>query len=198
MEILLGTNNENKLRQFRRMFSKFFPEVRLFSLLEKGIEDDIEEDGETLLENASKKARFFGEKSKMLTLSDDTGLFVDALNGDPGMHAKRWHKGTEKDRNLKLIERLKDVPENERTCHYLGVLAVYNPKNGKIWVYEGKTEGWISDQFRGESGFGYDAIFKTKKYPGCHYAELDHAKKDWISHRGRGIRKLAKEIENIL
>lgn len=197
LKILIGTNNENKLRQFRRMFEKFMPEVEIFSLHDMNIADDVEEDHETLLENATKKAKYFGEKSGMITLADDTGLFVDVLNGDPGVHAKRWHAGTEKDRNLKLIEKLKNISEDKRTCRYVGVVAVYNPKNGKIWTFEGKTEGWISDEFKGTGGFGYDRIFKTKAYAGRHYAELDHMEKDLISHRGMGIREFTKNKDKI-
>lgn len=198
MKILIGSNNENKLRQFRRMFGKFMPEVEIYSLSDIKITDDVEEDGETLFKNAKKKAVYFGEKSKMITLADDTGLFVDALDGEPGVHAKRWHEGSEKDRNIKLIKKLKDVPEEKRTCRYIGVLAVYNPKNRKIWTYEGKTEGWISDEFKGTAGFGYDQIFSTKAYGGRHYAELDHTEKDLISHRGIGIREFAKNKDRVV
>jgi|WetSurMetagenome_2_1015567.scaffolds.fasta_scaffold136217_2 XTP/dITP diphosphohydrolase len=197
MKILIGTNNENKLRQFRRMFGKFMPEAEVYSLGDMNITDDVEEDGETLFENATKKAKYFGEKSGIITLADDTGLFVDVLDGEPGVHAKRWHAGTEKERNLKLIEKLKNISESERTCRYVGVLAIYNPKNKKSWTYEGKVEGWISDEFKGTSGFGYDQIFKTKAYDGRHYAELDHAEKDLISHRGMGIREFAKNKDKI-
>jgi XTP/dITP diphosphohydrolase len=198
MKMLIGSNNENKIRQFRRMFGKFMPEVEVFSLSDMKIADDVEEDQETLIENAKKKAQYFGEKSGMITLADDTGLFVDALNGEPGVHAKRWHFGTEKERNLKLIERLKNISEDKRTCRYIGILAIYNPKNKKTWVYEGKTEGWISDEFKGTGGFGYDQIFKTKVYNGRHYAELEHTEKDLISHRGMGIIEFAKNKQSIL
>jgi XTP/dITP diphosphohydrolase len=180
------------------MFEKFMPEAEIYSLGDINIKDNVEEDGETLLENATKKAKYFGEKSGIITLADDTGLFVDVLDGEPGVHARRWHAGNEKERNLKLIEKLKNIPENERTCRYIGVLAIYNPKNKKIWTYEEKTEGWISDEFKGTAGFGYDQIFKTKAYDGRHYAELNHTEKDLISHRGMGIRKFAKNKQSIL
>jgi len=173
------------------------PEAEVYSMSDINITDDVEEDRETLLENATKKAKYFGEKSGIITLADDTGLFVDILDGEPGVHAKRWHAGTERERNLKLIEKLKNIPENKRTCRYIGVIAVYNPKNKKIWSYEGKVEGWISDEFRGTAGFGYDQIFKTKAYDGRHYAELDHMEKDLISHRGMGIREFAKNKDKI-
>ncbi|MCX6951068.1 MAG: non-canonical purine NTP pyrophosphatase, partial [Verrucomicrobia bacterium] len=87
MKILIGTNNENKLKQFKRIFVNFGSDTELFSLKDISITDDVEEDENSLLNNAKKKAQFYGEKSKMLTLADDTGLFVDALDGEPGIHA---------------------------------------------------------------------------------------------------------------
>ena len=103
MKILIGTNNENKLKQFARIFKNLGSDIELVSLKDAGITDDVEEDQDNLLDNAKKKAQFYGELSKMLTMADDTGLFIDALDGEPGIHAKRWHEGTEKERYLKNI-----------------------------------------------------------------------------------------------
>src|SRR4030042_3267476 len=109
MKILIGTNNENKFNQFKRAFNSINPDIELCSLKELGITDDVEEDSDNLLENAKKKAKYYGEKSGMLTLSDDLGFFVDALNGEPGIHAKRWCFGTDRDRYIMILERMKDV-----------------------------------------------------------------------------------------
>src|SRR4030042_3566384 len=114
MKILIGTNNENKLNQFRRIFRNLGSDIELASLKDVSITDDVEEDGDNLLDNAKKKAQFYGEKSKMLTLADDTGLFIDALGGEPGVHAKRWHEGTEKERYLKILEKIKDIQKGKR------------------------------------------------------------------------------------
>jgi XTP/dITP diphosphohydrolase len=187
MKILIGTNNENKLKQFRRIFRNLGSDMALVSLKDVGIIDDVEENEDSLLENAKKKAKFYAEKSNLLTLADDTGLFVDALNGEPGLHAKRWHDGTELDRCHKLIERLKDIPEEKRTCRYTGVLAVYNPETKEFWNYENNIEAVISNDFKGDLGFGYDPIFKLEN--GKHYAELADEDRDAISHRGLGIKK---------
>ncbi|OGI36036.1 MAG: hypothetical protein A2283_09815 [Lentisphaerae bacterium RIFOXYA12_FULL_48_11] len=186
MKILIGTNNENKLNQFRRIFRNLGFDTELVSLKDVGITDDVEENEDSLLENAKKKAKFYAEKSNLLTLADDTGLFVDVLNGEPGLHAKRWHDGTELDRCHKLLERLKDIPEEKRTCRYAGVLAVYNPKTKEFWNYENNIEAVISDDFKGDLGFGYDPIFKLEN--GKHYAELTDEERDVISHRGLGIK----------
>jgi len=198
MDILIGTNNEGKLRQFKRIFEKSSKEIRVFSLSDLNIQDDVEEDADNLLDNARKKAKYYAEKSGKITLADDTGLFVDALNGEPGIHSKRWCEGSDKERNEKLLARLKNVPEKERTCRYVGVVATYNPQNGKSWETEEKMEGTISDDFRGENGFGYDQIFEVKGCLGKHLAELSGEEKDQISHRGKGVRKFVKNLDNII
>jgi XTP/dITP diphosphohydrolase len=192
MKILIGTNNKNKLKQFRRIFLRLDSDIQLVSLKDVGITDDVEENEDNLLENAKKKAVFYGEKSGIMTLADDTGLFVDALNGEPGVHAKRWHDGTEVDRCHKLLEKLKDIPEEKRTCRYTGVLVVYNPETKVFWTYENNIEAVISDEFKGELGFGYDPIFKLEDCK--HYAELTDEERDAISHRGLGVKELVKYL----
>ncbi|MDP2736601.1 MAG: non-canonical purine NTP pyrophosphatase [bacterium] len=190
MKILLGTNNQNKIKQFKRIFINLKSAIKLISLKEAEIFEDVEEDADNLMDNAKKKAKFYAEKSGLTTIADDTGLFVDPLNGEPGVHAKRWHDGTELDRCKKLLEKLKAIPEEKRTCRYTGVLAIYDPRTEKFWTYENSHEAVISDGFRGSSGFGYDPIFKLPS--GKNYAELTDAERDAISHRGLGIKKYLK------
>jgi XTP/dITP diphosphohydrolase len=197
MKILIGTNNGNKLTQFRRIFKKHIPEAELFSLADIKIEQDVEEDADTLLKNAKKKAKFFGDLSQMITLADDTGLFIDALNGEPGIHARRWHAGTEADRNKKILERMKNIPEKQRACRYKGVIAIYNPEKNSFWIYEGSLEGKVSEKIVKGLGFGYDPIFITKAY-GKYYSELSDKERDAISHRGMGIRELANNKKLII
>lgn len=106
MKILIGTNNENKLKQYERLFDDLVIGVEVFSLKDLSITDDVAEDADNLLDNAKAKAKFYAEKSGLMAVADDVGLYVDALNGEPGIHAKRWHEGTEADRNNKLLELL--------------------------------------------------------------------------------------------
>ena len=191
-KILIGTNNPNKFRQFKAAFSVYAPEIEVMMPKDLGINEDVEEDGETLLDNAKKKALFFGEKTGMLCLSDDLGLFVDALNGDPGMHSKRWHEGTERDRNFKLLERMKE--KKNRKAHYTGVLAAYDPKTKEEWNFKGELEGEIMEEFRGTNGHGYDSIFKTARF-GKHYSELTLKEEAQISHRHRGVKAFVEYLE---
>jgi len=196
MKILIGTTNENKFNQFSHIFDKFTQAVELFSLLDFDISDDVEEDGETLMENAKKKAMFFAQRSGLITLSDDTGLFVDALGGAPGINAKRWHAGTDKERCLKLIEKLRDIPEKERTCRYIGAIAVYDPSSAKFFEHQSTVEGYITNDFRGEAIFGYDQIFHSI-YFDKNYAQLSEDEKMQLSHRGLGVDEFLKYMKNI-
>jgi len=197
LEILIGTNNVNKLEQFKKVFDEDMPGTVVLSLNDLGVDDDVEEDADNLLDNAKKKAEYYGKKTGRITLADDTGLFVDALGGEPGIHAKRWHAGTEEERNKRLLERMKDVVEEDRTCRYVGVLAIYNPSRDKFWVFEGISEGSIALGPKGSGGFGYDSIFISKE-SGRYFAELSMEEKNKLSHRGRGVRELAKNLDKIL
>lgn len=197
MKILIGTNNENKLTQFQRIFRNFGSDIELVSLREAGIMDDVEEDEDNLLANAKKKAQFYADVSGMITLADDTGLFIDALGGEPGVHAKRWHDGTEKDRYLKILERMKDVPKEKRTCRYTGVLAVYNPESKELWTHQSDLEGTIADEPMEANGFGYDPIFISTAF-NKYYSQLTDEERDSISHRGLGIKKFLSIWEKTL
>ena len=188
MKLLIGTTNRNKLDQFTKIFERLDANLELFTLNDLGIKDDIEEDYDNLLDNAKKKARYYGEKSGIVTLADDTGLFIDALDGEPGVHTKRWHAGTDKDRYTKILERMKSVPKNKRTGRYMGVLAIYNPSTKVFWTYENKIEGVIAKKPKGAGGFGYDPIFITSYYKN-YYSELTDVEKFAISHRGLGVKK---------
>ncbi len=197
MEILIGTNNKNKLNQFTKIFEVFAKDIKICSLQDLGIDDDVEEDFDNLLDNAKKKAEFYGKKSGLLTLADDTGLFIDALGGEPGIHAKRWHAGSEKDRYEKILERMKDVAKDKRTCRYTGVLAVYNPKSNLFWTYKNDVEGVIANTPKDLGGFGYDPIFISLHYK-KYYSELSAEERNAISHRGVGVKKFLADLDNFL
>ena len=192
MKILIGTNNENKLKQFQRIFRNLGSDIELISLKEVGITSDAEEDEDNLLANAKKKAKFYADVSGMITLADDTGLFIDALGGEPGVHAKRWHEGTEKDRYLKIMERMEDISNEKRNCRYNGVLAVYNPETQEFWTHESSLEGIIANKPMEANGFGYDPIFISTAF-NKYYSQQTDEERDSISHRGLGINKFLKD-----
>jgi len=193
MEILIGTKNKNKFRQFKWILNGLDKRIKVYSLESLGIIDDVEEDSDDLLDNAKKKVKYYGEKTGMITLSDDTGLFIDALNGEPGVHSRRWLCGTDKDRYTNIFERMKGIPENKRTSRYIGVLALYNPDKKEFWSYSNNVEGTIAKESSEKSGFGYDAIFISKEY-NKYYSQLTEEERHRISHRGMGARELLKYI----
>jgi XTP/dITP diphosphohydrolase len=187
MKILIGTHNKNKFSQFKRAFDVFHAGIELLSLNDLKIAEEIEEDSDSLSENAKKKAKFYGKRSGLLTLSDDLGLFIDALGGDPGVHAKRWLSGTDKDRYLKILERMKDVPEVKRICRYKSVLAAYFPDKNDFWLYEQALEGKIAKIPKEGIGFGYDPIVIIN---GKYYSQFSDKERFKVSHRGLGAKAL--------
>jgi XTP/dITP diphosphohydrolase len=191
MRILLGTKNNNKLEQFKKIFKGLDDSFELVSLADLKIEDDVEEDSEDLLENATKKAKYYGEKSGFCTLADDTGLFIDSLNGEPGTHSRRWLSGSDKDRYMKVLERMKDIPKSKRTCRYTGALAFYNPGSKKLWEYQQDLEGVVSERSKEGKGFGYDPIIIIN---GRYYSEYTEEEKAQISHRGKGVKSLLEYL----
>jgi len=181
MKILIGTNNFNKFKNYKDAFGEYAPQIDLFRTSDLKIIEDPEEDEDSLLGNAIKKAKFFGEKSGLITIADDTGLYVDALGGEPGLHTKRWHAGSDHDRCVKLLERLKG---KDRTAQYKWGVAAYNPSDKNIWTYECEVKGFISDEFRDTGGFGYDKMFKMASMD-KHYSEL--TRQELLKNGGRGM-----------
>ena len=186
MKILIGTNNAHKFKDYKDAFLTYTPEIELCSPADLNIKGEPEEDDETLLGNAIKKAKFFGEKSGLITIADDTGLFVDALDGEPGLHTKRWHAGTDHDRCVKLLERLKG---KDRTARYKWGFAAYNPQNKNVWTFECEVEGFVSDEFRERGGFGYDKMFQLAGMD-KHYSELTRQELVEIGGRGMAVKEL--------
>ena len=195
MKLLVGTNNKNKFEQFKFIFTYYGADnIQLVSLAELGITDDVEEDKNTLLGNARKKAKFFAEKSGLTTIADDTGFFVEALDGFPGVKAKRWLKGTERDRNLAILEKMEGVPEEKRGCRYRGVVAVYNPQSKKFWQAENDCEGVITKELY-PGGFGYDGIFYMPHFRKT-YGQLTEEEKISINFRGRGVKEFLDFLQS--
>jgi len=193
MKILIGTHNKNKFSQFKRIFAGLNQDIELLSLNDLDIQEDVEENSDILLENAKKKAKYYGEKSGLLTLSDDLGLFIDALGGEPGVHAKRWLAGTEKDRYLKILERMQGVPIEKRTCRYKGTLVLYNPEKKEFWTFESNLEGTIAKEPKEGKGFGYDPVVIIAGY-NEYYSQFDDKERNRVSHRGLGVKELLKHL----
>ncbi|RWZ59852.1 XTP/dITP diphosphatase [Halobacillus fulvus] len=187
-ELIVATKNEGKVREFRQMFEKYGIAVK--SLLDIEDIEDIEETGTTFSENATIKAETISEKFQIAVIADDSGLEVDALNGEPGVYSARY-AGLEKNdtKNLeKVLEKLEGVPDHERTARFVCAIAVARPGE-TTFVKKGYCEGHIARKPQGENGFGYDPIFVPKGETRT-LAEHGAAEKNAISHRHHAIVQL--------
>jgi XTP/dITP diphosphohydrolase len=195
-KLLLGTNNRAKVREYQSLFPNI--DYEIVTMAEQGISIEVEEVGESMEENARLKATVIAEKSRLLTLADDSGLEVDALGGEPGRLSARYagENATDRDRIEYLLKRLDGVPWESRTAHFRCVIALATP-GGKVELCSGECAGFITFEPRGEHGFGYDPIFYVPELDKT-MAELPLAQKNKISHRGRAARKAAPLLRNMV
>ncbi len=192
--LLLATSNLHKLEEFRAIFSDM--PLRLLSLSDIQLAIDVEETGITFAENAKLKARTYAQMSNMLTLADDSGLEIDALEGAPGVQSARY-LGSEtsyEERFRVILEQLKGLPLDKRSARFRCVIALVEP-SGYIRMVEGVVEGVIADSPRGSNGFGYDPIFFIPEL-GKTFAELEPEYKNRISHRARAAQSARKLLED--
>ena len=190
--LVLASNNFGKLRELKAILGDIFD---VYSMREMGINVDVEENGETFEENALIKAEALMKLTGCATLSDDSGLCVDALGGRPGVHSARYCgvHGDDEANNQLLLRELENTPDEERTAHYGAAVALCRPGHAPIITY-GKCEGRILRAYRGEGGFGYDPLFYSDDL-GMTFAEADPGVKNGVSHRARAIRLLLDKLE---
>jgi XTP/dITP diphosphohydrolase len=186
VKLLLATNNQGKVREYRSLFQDLPYEV--VTLAEQGITVEVEEAGSSLEENARLKATAVVAQSHLLTLADDSGLEVDALGGEPGPLSHRYagEGASDADRVTYLLSRMKDIPRAERTARFRCVIALALP-DGEVEFCHGECPGIITLEPCGEQGFGYDPIFYLPQL-GKTMAELSLEEKNRVSHRGQAAR----------
>jgi XTP/dITP diphosphohydrolase len=196
MKLLVATRNPGKVRELRELLADLPVEVTFPP--EIGLDLEVDETGATFAQNARLKAQAFARASGLLTLADDSGLEVDALDGAPGVHSARYAgpDASDADRYRKLLAALEGVPPAERTARFRCVVAVATPE-GQVRLAEGVCEGHIALEPRGEHGFGYDPVFQVDGL-GRRMAELDPELKNRISHRGRALRAARPILEAYL
>ncbi len=191
MVIVLATNNRDKVAEIKRIFN--LPGVQLLTLEDFPGAPHPLEDGNTLEENALKKAKEMAEFTGLPTIADDTGLEVDALGGKPGVCSSRFagERATYAQNVARLLEEMAEVPDDKRNACFRCVAVYYSPSLQII--EEGRIEGIILRERRGNGGFGYDPVFYVPE-EGKTFAELDIAEKNAISHRGQAFRRLAQAL----
>ena len=188
--IVFATNNQHKLDEIRQILGNDF---QILSLADIGCHEEIPEDHDTLQENALQKAQYIVDHYHVSCFADDTGLEVDALGGEPGVHSARYAEGTDHDSEANMRKfLLKLGNNNNRRARFRTVIALLLEENGK-WreeIFDGIVEGHIAREKKGSEGFGYDPIFVPDGYD-LSFAELGMDVKNSISHRARAVRKLA-------
>ncbi len=192
-----ATNNAKKLKEIQRILHSLGHDAK--TLKELGIEIEIEENGATFAENALIKAKAIADICGMPTISDDSGLEVDYLNGAPGVYTARYagENATDDDNIDKLLATLEGVEKEKRTAAFVSSVCLYIPKeNGEDFhtVCTGRCEGRIGYKRMGDGGFGYDPIFMVGDVS---YSQMTAEEKDAISHRGKALAMLGEEIKNI-
>lgn len=192
-EIVFATNNEHKLSEIRSILGSDF-EVK--SLNDIGCHDEIPEDFETLEDNAAQKAQYIFDKYNVDCFADDTGLEVEVLNGEPGVHSARYAEGTDHDSEAnmnKLLQKLEG--EENRNARFRTVIALIQQgeSEAKMSMFQGTVYGVITKEKSGAEGFGYDPIFQPDGYD-MTFAELGNDIKNSISHRAHAVSKLAEYL----
>lgn len=197
MEFIIATNNKKKLREMGAILEKLG--VRALSLAEAGIESDAEETGTTFEENSRIKALAAMKVANLPAIADDSGLEVDALNGEPGVYSARYGGDKCRDdieRYEYLLENMKDVPDGKRAARFVSVITCVFPDGREISA-RGEIEGEILRAPHGEGGFGYDPIFFVPE-EGMTTAEMTQERKNEISHRAKSLRIMAEKLEEVL
>lgn len=195
MKIVLASRNAHKIKELQTLLSKHVENIEILSLDDVGITGEIEENGSTYRENALIKARV-AATSGYIGLGDDSGLSVRALGGAPGVYSARYagEHGDNAANNAFLLKNLEG--ETDRFAEFVCTIACVFPNRDEPLVVEGRTQGVILDGARGNEGFGYDPLFFYEPY-GKTFAELSAEEKNAISHRGKAIEALARELKKM-
>jgi len=194
MVFAVATNNQKKLKEIQRILDSFG--ITAKTLKELGIAVEIEENGTTFEENAVIKAKTIAQLANLPTISDDSGLEVDALSGAPGVYTARFagENATDDENIDKLLCEMKNVEKDDRTARFVSAVCLYMP-DGRHTVCRGTCEGWIGYERIGDGGFGYDPVFMVGEIS---YSQMSPEAKDAISHRGSALRQLKEKIEQFI
>lgn len=188
--IVMASGNKGKIKEA----GEILKEYNIISMKELGVNIDVEEDKDTFLENAIKKSKEIAQNLKgEVVIADDSGIEVEFLDGFPGVYTKRWHAGSDKERNLAILEKMKGVPKENRKVKFTTAIAA--SKEEKTISVSASIEGYVSENCRGENGFGFDEIFELEN--GRTLAELSDEEKNEISARRKAFELLKNELEKL-
>lgn len=188
--IIMASGNKGKIVEAKQILEDY----EIIPMKELGINIEVEEDQETSLGNAIKKAEEIAKIiNGQIVIADDSGIEIEYLGGFPGVRTKRWHPGTDREKNLAILEKLEGVPKEKRKVKYNTAMAASNGK--KTVTAIGSIEGYIAEDIRGENGFGFDEIFELEN--GKTLAQLSQEEKNKISARKKALEQLKIELEKL-
>lgn len=195
-QVIIATKNSGKAKEFEKMFSTFQIEVK--TLLDIPDSIDVEETGTTFEENAILKAETISQQYNIMTIADDSGLIIDALDGRPGIYSARYAGEDKNDESNieKVLREMIDIPDDDRTARFYCALALAIPGKKTLTV-SGTCEGMILRERKGNNGFGYDPIFLIKD-KGLTMAEIPSIEKNRISHRANALEQLQSVLKDYL
>ena len=186
-EIIIASNNKRKIKEIQEILKQY----KIIPMAELGVNIEVEEDKETFVENAMKKAETIAKKLDMKKcMADDSGIEIEYLNGFPGVYTKRWHQGTDRERNIAILDKLKNVPKQKRKIRFVTAIAISNGNN-TIFA-QGSINGYVAENIRGKNGFGFDEIFELEN--GKTLAELSQEEKNKISARKIALENLKNKL----
>jgi XTP/dITP diphosphohydrolase len=187
-KLMLATQNAHKIKELKAIMIDL--PIELISLKDVSDSDEVIEDGTSFFENAFKKAYYFASKYQMPALSDDSGLCVDALMGAPGIHSARYSGFGDHENNLKLLKEMEG--QTNRHAYFISVIVIAYP-DGSYKRYEGRVDGLIHHEIKGNEGFGYDVIFYHEPSK-MTFGELPSPIKNQISHRANALKRLKEDF----
>lgn len=191
-KIVFATNNAHKVSEFRSYFEQMGVDAEIVTIKEIGFVGDIIEDADSFEGNAYIKAKTLCDHTGLISVADDSGLMVTALDGAPGVYSARYagENATDSENNEKLWAELKKHPEKSRDARFVCSICVCRPDGETLYV-SGECKGEIIDEYRGSGRFGYDPIFYYPPFDKT-FAEMNSEEKNSISHRGRALAELLK------
>jgi XTP/dITP diphosphohydrolase len=197
MKLLIGTRNKGKAKEIASVFGDL--DLTFVTLNDFENVQEVEESGETYRANAILKAEGYARQCGVLTLADDSGLEVDALNGDPGVRSARYagEGASDQDRVAYLLKQLSRIPNADRSARFVSVVALAHPDDGFLRSHTGICEGSLIDSPRGSNGFGYDPIFIPTGYEAT-FGELSSSVKDQISHRAKALAAMRLFLKTLI
>lgn len=191
-KLILASHNKGKIKEISELLAPY--QIEVISAVDLNL-PDVDETGTTFEENARLKAVELAKLSGEYCLADDSGLCVEALGGRPGVYSARYAPDRDFNKGIiKLLDELKETHSNNRKAHFSCVIALADPKSLNCQIFEGRVDGILCKEKRGNGGFGYDPIFAPVEGDGRTFAEMTNEEKSKISHRGRALAQFIKSL----